>query len=281
MATKMADQENINMSSKAKQCIPLLNILGFAADLVSLLPATQDVAGLLPCPLVKAFTLLGGDAILGACNFGIHNQILLHLKFLDPDFYRTYCTAQEAYSTLNGAAKALTAAKSAIAGWKNPVVPNKTMIPSSIINLEEGQQWLASMVKVVPFLLYTVEQAASLVAELMFVTLDLLEMGADDTQLQISQVSCSKIQQSPGFCQSPRSPRSPLRSPRRQRARKQESSAHFSPSLSSSSEAQISNLQASFNKLVHRVGLIFFPLHVEGWYETAAVMYLSENEEEP
>jgi hypothetical protein len=253
MATKMADQENINMSSKAKQCIPLLNILGFAADLVSLLPATQDVAGLLPCPLVKAFTLLGGDAILGACNFGIHNQILLHLKFLDPDFYRTYCTAQEAYSTLNGAAKALTAAKSAIAGWKNPIVPNKTMIPSSIIKLEEGQQWLASMVKVVPFLLYTVEQAASLVAELMFVTLDLLEMGADDTQLQISQVSCSKIQQSPGFCQSPRSPRSPLRSPRRQRARKQESSAHFSPSLSSSSEAQISNLQASFNKLVHRV----------------------------
>ncbi|KAH8962981.1 hypothetical protein BDL97_05G128900 [Sphagnum fallax] len=246
---KMADQENINMSSKAKQCIPLLNILGFAADLVSLLPATQDVAGLLPCPLVKAFTLLGGDAILGACNFGIHNQILLHLKFLDPDFYRTYCTAREAYSTLNGAAKALTAAKSAIAGWKNPVVPNKTMIPSSIINLEEGQQWLASMVKVVPFLLYTVEQAASLVAELMFVTLDLLEMGADDTQLQISQVSCSKIQQSPGFCQSPRSPRSP----RRQRARKQESSAHLSPSLSSSSEAQISNLQASFNKLVHRV----------------------------
>ncbi|CAM6000497.1 unnamed protein product [Sphagnum balticum] len=177
---KMADQENINMSSKAKQCIPLLNILGFAADLVSLLPATQDVAGLLPCPLVKAFTLLGGDAILGACNFGIHNQILLHLKFLDPDFYWTYCTAQEAYSTLNGAAKALTAAKSAIAGWKNPIVPNKTMIPSSIINLEEGQQWLASMVKVVPFLLYTVEQAASLVAELMFVTLDLLEMGADD-----------------------------------------------------------------------------------------------------
>lgn len=71
----MADQENINMSSKAKQCIPLLNILGFAADLVSLLPATQDVAGLLPCPLVKAFTLLGGDAILGACNFGIHNQV--------------------------------------------------------------------------------------------------------------------------------------------------------------------------------------------------------------
>jgi hypothetical protein len=108
----------------------------------------------------------------------------------------------------------------------------------------------------------------------MFVTLDLLEMGADDTQLQISQVSCSKIQQSPGFCQSPRSP---LRSPRRQRACKQESSAHFSPSLSSSSEAQISNLQASFNKLVHRVSLIFFPLHVEGWYETAAVMYLSAN----
>lgn len=72
---KMADPENINMSSKAKQCIPLLNILGFAADLVSLLPATQDVAGLLPCPLVKAFTLLGGNAILGACNFGIHNQV--------------------------------------------------------------------------------------------------------------------------------------------------------------------------------------------------------------
>jgi hypothetical protein len=71
----MAHQENINMCSKAKQCIPLLNILGFAADLVSLLPATQDVAGLLPCPLVKAFTLLGGDAILGACNFGVHNQV--------------------------------------------------------------------------------------------------------------------------------------------------------------------------------------------------------------
>lgn len=204
-------------------------------------------------------------------------QILLHLKFLDPDFYRTYCTAGEAYSALNGAAKALTAAKSAIAGWKNPVVPNKTMIPSSIINLEEGQQWLASMVKVVPFLLYTVEQAPSLVAEFMFVTLDLLEMEADDTQLQIAQVSCSKIQQSPGFCQSPRSPRSPLRSPRRQRARKQGSSAHLSPSLSSSSEAQISNLQASFNKLVHQVSLIFFSLHVEGWYETAAGMYLLAN----
>ena len=70
-----------SINKRAKQSIPLLSVLGFAADLVALVPPAQ-VIGLVPCRLVKALTLLAGDAILAACNFGMTSRVSFYLVFV-------------------------------------------------------------------------------------------------------------------------------------------------------------------------------------------------------
>lgn len=69
-----------SINRRAKQCIPLLSVLSFAADLVALVPPAQ-VTGLVPCRLVKALTLLAGDAVLAACNFRMTNCVSFQLFF--------------------------------------------------------------------------------------------------------------------------------------------------------------------------------------------------------
>lgn len=171
-------------------------------------------------------------------------QIIKHIEFLDPDFFRTYGTAEEAYRTLCDAMKALNAAKSATAKWKCPG-PN---IGSYSIAIE-AHGWLEAMATVVPYLIYVPEERP-FILDILFTTLDLLEMDNEHLELQIKELNIN-AKDNPPLTMDFLSPGSP--------------SSHNSckkPNLKSEphqkdiqipTETQVSNLRKSFNKMVHQV----------------------------
>jgi hypothetical protein len=166
------------------------------------------------------------------------------MEFLDPDFFRTYCTAEEAYRTLFEAVKALNAAKSATAKWKSPG-PNIASYSIAI----EAHGWLEAMAEVVPYLIYVPDQRP-FILDMLFTTLDLLEMDNQHLELQVKELNTNAKDNPPptmGFLSSG----SPL--------------SHNSckkPNLNSEPhkkdvqippESQVSNLRKLFNKMVHQV----------------------------
>ena len=111
-------------------------------------------------------------------------QILFHLEFLDPDFFRTYRVANEAYMALHDAKKALLAAKAAIAVWKNPG-------PNPWFSFNMGQKWLSAMATAIPYLIYSSEEE-SLILNILLVALDLLEMEVDNIEIRAAQYATNK-----------------------------------------------------------------------------------------
>lgn len=197
--------------------------------------------------MYKLQQMIGMNKVVLIDNGGIFTttwQIIKHIEFLDPDFFRTYCTAEEAYRTLCDAVKALNAAKSATAKWKCPG-PNIASYSIAI----EALGWLEAMATVVPYLMYVPEERP-FILDMLFTTLDLLEMDNEHLELQVKELNINAKDNPPltmGFL-SPGSPSSPnsCKKPNL-------NSEPHKKDIQIPTETQVSNLRKSFNKMVYQV----------------------------
>ena len=178
------------------------------------------------------------------------------MKFLEPDFFRTYCTAEEAYRTLCEAVKALNAAKSATAKWKCPG-PNIASYSIAV----EAHGWLEAMAAVVPYLIYVPDERP-FILDMLFTTLDLLEMDNQHLELQVKELNTNAKDNPPptmGFLssESPLSHNSCKKPNLNSEPRKKD--------LQIPTETQVSNLRKLFTKMVHQVRDILI-LHTQFKY---------------